>query len=76
MRSGARCTWAYVWIKALTIRTGHANVIAHVDSVLAMMGRGLLDPTLLVSHHMKLEEAPAAYEAYADREALKIVMPP
>jgi threonine dehydrogenase-like Zn-dependent dehydrogenase len=65
-----------VWIKALTIRTGHANVIAHVDSVLAMMQAGLLDPTPLVSRHMKLEEAPAAYEAYANREALKIVMAP
>ena len=26
-----------VWIKALTLRTGHANVIGHVDRVLAMM---------------------------------------
>jgi 2-desacetyl-2-hydroxyethyl bacteriochlorophyllide A dehydrogenase len=65
-----------VWIKALTIRTGHANVIAHVDAVLAMMSAGRLDPTPLVSRHMKLDEAPEAYEAYANREALKIVMAP
>jgi 2-desacetyl-2-hydroxyethyl bacteriochlorophyllide A dehydrogenase len=65
-----------VWIKALKMVTGHANVIAHVDSVLAMMKAGLLDPTPLVSRHMKLEEAPDAYEAYANREALKIVMSP
>jgi 2-desacetyl-2-hydroxyethyl bacteriochlorophyllide A dehydrogenase len=65
-----------VWIKALTIRTGHANVIAHVDAVLAMMSAGVLDPTPLVSRHMKLDEAPEAYEAYANREALKIVMAP
>jgi 2-desacetyl-2-hydroxyethyl bacteriochlorophyllide A dehydrogenase len=65
-----------VWIKALTLRTGHANVIAHVDPVLAMMEAGLLDPTPLVSRHMKLDEAPEAYEAYANREALKIVMAP
>jgi 2-desacetyl-2-hydroxyethyl bacteriochlorophyllide A dehydrogenase len=65
-----------VWIKALKIVTGHANVIAHVDSVLAMMSAGLLDPTPLVSRHMKLEDAPDAYEAYANREALKIVMSP
>ncbi len=65
-----------VWIKALTIRTGHANVIAHVDAVLAMMSAGILDPTPLVSRHMKLDEAPEAYEAYANREALKIVMAP
>ena len=65
-----------VWIKALKMVTGHANVIAHVDSVLAMMAAGLLDPTPLVSRHMKLEDAPDAYEAYANREALKIVMSP
>jgi alcohol dehydrogenase len=65
-----------VWIKALKIVTGHANVIAHVDSVLAMMAAGLLDPTSLVSRHMKLEDAPDAYAAYANREALKIVMSP
>jgi 2-desacetyl-2-hydroxyethyl bacteriochlorophyllide A dehydrogenase len=65
-----------VWIKALTVRTGHANVIAHVDPVLAMMRAGVLDPTPLVSRHMALDDAPEAYEAYANREALKIVMAP
>ena len=65
-----------VWIKALRLVTGHANVIAHVDPVLAMMESGRLDPTPLVSRHMKLEDAPQAYEAYANREALKIVMSP
>jgi alcohol dehydrogenase len=65
-----------VWIKALKMITGHANVIAHVDPVLAMMANGVLDPTPLVSRHMKLEDAPDAYEAYANREALKIVLSP
>lgn len=65
-----------IWIKALTLRTGRANVIAHVDSVLAMIAADVLDPTPLVSRHMTLDEAPAAYEAYANREALKIVLSP
>src|SRR5215218_3481798 len=65
-----------VWIKALTLKTGHANVIGHVDRVLAMMAGGLLDPTPLVTHHMKLAEAPEAYAVYDRREALKIVMTP
>jgi 2-desacetyl-2-hydroxyethyl bacteriochlorophyllide A dehydrogenase len=65
-----------VWIKALTIHTGHANVIGHVDRVLAMMAAGVLDPTPLVTHHMSLDEAPEAYAAYDRREALKIVMTP
>ena len=31
-----------LWIKALNIRSGHANVIGHLDSVLAMMAAGRL----------------------------------
>jgi 2-desacetyl-2-hydroxyethyl bacteriochlorophyllide A dehydrogenase len=65
-----------VWIKALTLRTGHANVIGHVDRVLAMLGAGVLDPTPLVTHHMSLEDAAEAYAVYDRREALKIVMTP
>ena len=65
-----------VWIKALTLTTGHANVIGHVDRVLAMMQAGLLDPAPLVTHHMSLAEAPEAYAVYDRREALKIVMKP
>jgi alcohol dehydrogenase len=65
-----------VWIKALTLKTGQANVIGHVDRVLAMMAGGLLDPTPLVSHHMRLADAPEAYAVYDRREALKVVMTP
>jgi 2-desacetyl-2-hydroxyethyl bacteriochlorophyllide A dehydrogenase len=65
-----------VWIKALTLRTGHANVIGHVDRVLAMMSAGVLDPTPLVTHHMPLADAADAYAVYDRREALKIVMTP
>ena len=65
-----------VWIKALTVRTGHANVIGHVDAVLDLMQQGKVDPTPLVTHHMKLDEAEEAYAVYDRREALKIVMEP
>jgi alcohol dehydrogenase len=65
-----------VWIKALTLKTGHANVIAHVDRVLGMLAAGSLDPTPLVTHHMKLDQAPDAYDVYDRREALKIVLTP
>ena len=65
-----------VWIKALTLRTGHANVIGHLDRVLAMIASGALDPTRLVTHHMTLDEAPEAYAVYDRREALKIVLAP
>ncbi len=65
-----------VWIKGLTLKAGPANVIAHVDRVLAMLEAGVLDPTPLVTHHMALEDAVEGYALYDRREALKIVLTP
>jgi 2-desacetyl-2-hydroxyethyl bacteriochlorophyllide A dehydrogenase len=65
-----------VWIKALTLKTGHANVIKHLDPVLEQLSSGALDPTPLVTHHMRLDDAAEAYDVYDRREALKIVLTP
>jgi 2-desacetyl-2-hydroxyethyl bacteriochlorophyllide A dehydrogenase len=65
-----------VWIKALELETGHANVIKHVDPVLERLAAGELDPSPLVTHRMGLDEAPEAYEVYDNREALKILLRP
>jgi 2-desacetyl-2-hydroxyethyl bacteriochlorophyllide A dehydrogenase len=65
-----------LWIKALTLTSGHANVIKHLDRVLELLSAGELDPSPLVTHHMKLDEAPQAYELYDKREALKIALAP
>jgi alcohol dehydrogenase len=64
------------WLKGLDLRLGLANVIAHVDRVLALLEAGKLDPAPLVTHRMKLDEAAAAYALYDNREALKIVLTP
>jgi 2-desacetyl-2-hydroxyethyl bacteriochlorophyllide A dehydrogenase len=64
------------WLKGLQLRLGLANVIAHVDRVLALMDAGKLDPSPLVTHHMGLDQASEAYEIYDQREALKIVLTP
>jgi 2-desacetyl-2-hydroxyethyl bacteriochlorophyllide A dehydrogenase len=64
------------WIKALNMRSGHANVIGHVDQVLELMSTGRLDPSPLVTHHMSLQDAPEAYALYDRHEALKIVLKP
>jgi len=65
-----------VWLKALTLKTGHANVIKHVDHVMEALSDGRLDPSPLVTHHMSLDDAAEAYEVYDRREALKIVLTP
>jgi 2-desacetyl-2-hydroxyethyl bacteriochlorophyllide A dehydrogenase len=64
------------WLKGLDLRLGVANVIAHVDRVLALMDSGRLDPSPLVSAHMSLDDAAEAYGIYDRREALKIVLTP
>lgn len=64
------------WLKGLQLRLGLANVIAHVDRVLALMQAGILDPSPLVTHHMPLADAAEAYRLYDTREALKIVLMP
>jgi len=51
-------------------------VIKHLDRVLELLSEGKLDPAPLVTHHMKLDEAPDAYRVYDNREALKIVLSP
>jgi 2-desacetyl-2-hydroxyethyl bacteriochlorophyllide A dehydrogenase len=65
-----------IWIKALTLKTGHANVIKHVDPVLEALADGRLDPAPLVTHRMALDDAAEAYRIYDRREALKIVLTP
>lgn len=64
------------WIKSLKLVGGQANVIAHLDPVLALLASGRIDPSPLVTHHMPLQDAPHAYEIYDRREALKIVLTP
>ena len=64
------------WLKGLSLRLGLANVIAHVDRVLALIEAGKLDPAPLVTHRMKLDEAADAYRLYDNHEALKIVLNP
>ena len=62
------------WIKGLRMISGRANVIAHLDSVLAMLSTGRLDVSPLVSREMSLDDAAEAYEVYDRHEALKIVL--
>jgi 2-desacetyl-2-hydroxyethyl bacteriochlorophyllide A dehydrogenase len=63
-----------LWLKSLNLVSGHANVMGHLDKVLALLASGALDVEPLLSREMKLDDAAEAYEAYDRREALKIVL--
>jgi 2-desacetyl-2-hydroxyethyl bacteriochlorophyllide A dehydrogenase len=75
---GQRCPvhMGLLWNKGQTLRAGVANVIANVDEVLELIASGAVDPGPIVSHHLPLEQAPEAYEAYDRHEALKVVLCP
>jgi 2-desacetyl-2-hydroxyethyl bacteriochlorophyllide A dehydrogenase len=64
------------WLKGLSLRLGVANVIAHVDRVLALLEAGKLDPAPIVTSHMALDDASEAYGIFDRRETLKIVLTP
>ena len=66
-----------VWVRGLDIRfAGMANVQAHWDEAIEAIDKGLVDPAVLITHRLPLEEAEKGYELFASREAMKVVMTP
>jgi alcohol dehydrogenase len=65
------------WIRGLTIRfAGVSPVHARWQAAMAELEAGRLDPGLLVSHRLPLEEAPRGYELFDRREATKVLLIP
>ena len=66
-----------VWIRGLDIRfSGMANVQAHWEDALGAIDDGTVDPSILVTHRLPLEQAEEGYELFASREAMKVVLTP
>lgn len=64
--------------KGLTMRMGQTHVKRYMSQLFGMIQDKKLDPTFIISHRMKLEDAPLGYEMFHDkREACtKIVLQP
>jgi threonine dehydrogenase-like Zn-dependent dehydrogenase len=56
-----------VFGKALTLRGGQTNVHPHLVGLLELVRQGKLDPSVILSHELSLEEAPRAYELFRDQ---------
>ncbi|HWF75457.1 MAG TPA: alcohol dehydrogenase catalytic domain-containing protein [Solirubrobacteraceae bacterium] len=65
-----------VFAKGLRIVAGVANVLGHIDRVLAMLCARQLTPGTLITHELALDEAPEAYRAFDRQEALKVLLRP
>lgn len=65
-----------LWIRDVTITTGLVDS-GTIPQLLSLIQTGKLDPTVMATHRFPIEEAMAAYDAFADAAtsaALKVVL--
>jgi threonine dehydrogenase-like Zn-dependent dehydrogenase len=62
--------------RGLTIRSGQCHVHRYMKPLLERIERGEIDPTFVISHHMKLDDAPRGYDMFVHKRnnAMKIVL--
>jgi threonine dehydrogenase-like Zn-dependent dehydrogenase len=64
--------------KALTIKSGQTHVQKYLQPLLERIQNGEIDPGFVVTHRMKLEDAPKGYDIFTKKadECIKIVLSP
>jgi threonine dehydrogenase-like Zn-dependent dehydrogenase len=64
--------------KALTIKTGQTHVQHYFRPLLERIQRGDIDPSFVITHHMRLEDAPKGYDLFVHKQdsCIKIVLKP
>jgi threonine dehydrogenase-like Zn-dependent dehydrogenase len=62
--------------RGLTLRTGQCHVHRYMKPLLERIERGEIDPSFVISHHMKLDDAPLGYDMFVHKRdnAMKIVL--
>lgn len=66
-----------VWRRGITIEMGGScNVQGHWSRTLELVKQGLIDPTVIITHTMPLEDGVRGYEMFRSREALKVILKP
>jgi len=64
--------------KGLTLRMGQTHVHRYMRPLLEKIRQGAIDPSFVITHRGRLQEAPALYEKFRSREegCIKVVMTP
>jgi threonine dehydrogenase-like Zn-dependent dehydrogenase len=64
--------------KALTMRTGQTHTHRYLAPLLDKVQRGEIDPSFVITHRATLEDGPALYKTFRDKEdgCIKVVMRP
>jgi threonine dehydrogenase-like Zn-dependent dehydrogenase len=65
------------WTRAVTLRfAGICPVHAWWERAMEAVGAGQVDPTSIVSHRLRLEDAPLGYELFDTHRATKVLLRP
>ncbi|MCC3405846.1 MAG: glutathione-dependent formaldehyde dehydrogenase [Microcoleus sp. PH2017_10_PVI_O_A] len=64
--------------KGLTLKMGQTHVHRYLRPLLDRVQKGEIDPTFVITHRMKLDEAPHAYEIFKQKKdnCIKVVLKP
>ena len=64
--------------KGLTLKMGQTHVQNYTRPLLERIQRGDIDPSVIITHRMRLDDAPEMYKTFRDKqdECIKVVMRP
>lgn len=64
--------------RSLTIKTGQAHVQRYMGPLLERIQRGEIDPSVIITHRMRLDDAPQAFATFNRKEdrCMKVVLTP
>jgi threonine dehydrogenase-like Zn-dependent dehydrogenase len=64
--------------RSLTIKTGQAHVQRYLRPLLERIQKGEIDPSFVITHRLRLEDAPFGYETFLNKEddCVKVVLKP
>ncbi len=64
--------------KGLTMKSGQTHMHRYMRPLLRRIEAGEIDPSFVITHHMKLEDAPKGYQKFRDKEdgCIKVVLQP
>ena len=64
--------------RALTIKSGQTHVQKYMRPLLDRISNGEIDPSFVVTHRMRLQDAPRAYSMFVNKEdeCMKVVLTP
>jgi threonine dehydrogenase-like Zn-dependent dehydrogenase len=64
--------------KGLTFRMGQTHMMRYMQPLLERVERKEIDPSFVITHRLRLEDAPAGYKTFNDKEdhCIKVVLDP